>query len=319
MRLAHRGEMLGALGGRGTEGSVAGVVALTGFRIRRRRAEAVLLLDVGLAVEPGLAAAIVVFRDWRQPVTTRTDDETAHGAGLAIEGRQAGGGQWRRLLPVGDEQEVGVEFAGHLDRPVQSRRDPAVALPGHAPVEARERAVQRREIGADLDRREQQERPPLGEQGQRDARTAGQLRHHPAQGRLGDFEPARRLAVEGVVAHVHTAGDVHHRQHRDAGAGQRQRPGEQGGQRQNERGGECLEAAVAQVPSERQTAQRARRRRHGPPRGWPGMSVQICFGSAFSSSPNLRSNSGKSRIRREATSKLNFASQKSGRAWSARR
>jgi hypothetical protein len=198
---------------------------------------------------------------------------------------------------------------------VEARTDAAVALPGHAPVEACDRAVQRREIGADLDRREQEEGAPLGEQGQREARPAGQFRQQAAQGRLGDVEPARRSPVARVVAHVHAAGDVDHRQQRDAGTGERQRRRDDRQHREPQRHGERLEAAVAQVSRDGKRGPDA----HGPPRGWPGMSVQICLGSAFSSSPDLRSNSGKSRIRREATSKLNFASQKSGRACSARR
>ncbi len=295
---ADRGEVLAAMGRLGAEGGVARVVALARFRVGRGRPGAVLLLDVALAQEARRPAAIVEARDRRQAVAARADDQPAHRAGLAVEGRAAGGRQGRRLLAVGEEQEVGVDLPRHGDRPEQAGRDAAVPLPGHARIEGRDGAVQRREIGADLDRREQQERPPVGEQAERHPRAAGEVGQHRPQRRLDGLEPAHGSRGGGIVAHRHAAGDVDHRQHRHAGAGERDRRGDEGCQRQHQGGRQDAEPPVAQVagdeggqdggPNGGQDAPRS----HGPPRGWPGMSVQIFFGSARSSSPVLRSNSG---------------------------
>src|SRR5262245_17313837 len=84
-----------------------------------------------------------------------------------------------------------------------------VALPGHAPVERCNRAVDGRVIVANLHRLEQQEAAPLGEDAEADARPAGELRNQLAQPSPDGLEPAGRPAIERVVARVHAAGDIY--------------------------------------------------------------------------------------------------------------
>ena len=204
----------------------------SGHRTERRRGIAGAVIDQGFAADTGaapLAARVglhdfvgapeaerpalgIGLRNRRRQQIADAHDQPRHLARLVVEGRAVARIQRRRLLPVGDEDQRrrARQQLGDADAAVHALGDLAVAGPGHSRVDLRQGRAQLAQVRADLDRREQQERAVLGEDGPAELRAARQLQQRLAQGVLGEREARDRLAIELRVGDVHALRHIEH-------------------------------------------------------------------------------------------------------------
>jgi hypothetical protein len=77
-------------------------------------------------VKADFAFVIVEFRDRGELVSPNAHDQPTHLPGTTLERRRPGRRKRRSILSIGQEQEIGPQFARHLDRAEEARRDTAV-------------------------------------------------------------------------------------------------------------------------------------------------------------------------------------------------
>ena len=261
--------MFDADGNRGPERGITRIVAFAQLHARRRQAEAVVVRDILNPVKPDFASVIVVFRDRRKLVSPDAHDQPMHLAGTTLERRRPGRGKRRGFLSIGQEQEIGLQFARHLDRAEETRRDTAVALPGHAPIESMNRGFKRRVIGARLDRLKQKKGAPFGENPESNARSARKLSDHFRKRRLDELQPTYWTSGRAIVACVHAAGDIDDDERIEACSLDRRSRRNQRKQRERQSRRQKQQPRIAEIAA-----------CHGRPLGTPGASVQSFLGSA---------------------------------------
>ena len=251
-------------------------------------------------VKAGLIAQIVEFGDRHQGVPTDANHHSRHILRRRFAHLHLRLGQRRRLLAIGEKHQAVVAPPRRLQRGAQAAQHVAVALPGHTPIEGLDGAGHGIEILTDFNRLKKDKAAPLRKDRQSHARPAGQMSQKPRQREAQLVQAAGGRAVKRIVPRHHAAGDVddEHKVIDRAFSGQaRLQRG-----RQRRQGGAGQKRAA-----------QGKATHHGRPRGNAGRSAHRFFGCGCSGSPPCSSGlSGKSRTRREATSRLTLASNASG-------
>ena len=98
-----------------SERRIASVVSLSLVGAGRRKTKAILVRHVVDAVKTNLAAVVVEFRNRSELIAAGAGDQSPNLAAASFERGRPREGQGRRFLPIGDENEVRLQLARHVD------------------------------------------------------------------------------------------------------------------------------------------------------------------------------------------------------------